>query len=247
VAIDAATPTDRKLPRLPGRRVLVYMLGVLVITFVPAIVIPNFVCREDHELQDLGSVPAFSLVDQDGQVFTDEALRGHPTIVNFIFTRCDTICPITSMKMARLEEKTRDKRGAAIKLLSITVDPEHDTPDKLAAFAERYKANPERWRFVTGKPADIRQVEKVHREAVKAASETVRRLLTESGDAATPATMVAVTETLEALPTSEQPGRLVRPLKPQGFAALAGFAGLAVRPVSQLRPVKSRESPSGLT
>ena len=115
--------------------------------------------------------------------------------------------------------------------------------DRLIETAEALRD--EHRNHLSGKPADIRQAEKVHREAVKAASETVRRLLTESGDAATPATMAAVTETLESLPASESPGRLVRPLKPQGFAALAGFAGLAVRPVSQLRPVKSREGTAG--
>src|SRR5262245_47907014 len=89
---------------------------------------------------------------------------------------------------------------------------------------------------LSGKAADVRQAEKTHREAVRAATETVRRLLAESGDAATPATMTAVTETLEALPTSEAPGRLVKPLKPLGFAALAGLAGLAPRPVSHIKP-----------
>lgn len=149
-----------KKPKLPGTRLLGYMLGVLVICFVPAVVLPNFVCTESgrHQLDDLGTVPAFTLVDQEGKAFTEEALRGHPTIVNFIFTRCDTVCPITSMKMAKLEEKTRDKRGAAIKMLSISVDPDYDTPEKLTAFAARYKANPERWRFLTGKPADIRSL-----------------------------------------------------------------------------------------
>lgn len=115
--------------------------------------------------------------------------------------------------------------------------------DRLIETAEALRE--EHRHHLSGKPADLRQAEKVHREAVKAASDTVRRLLTASGDAATPATMAAVTETLEALPTAEPPGRLVRPLKPQGFAALAGFAGLTVRPVSQLRPVKSRDGADG--
>src|SRR5262245_8305354 len=86
--------------------------------------------------------------------------------------------------------------------------------DRLIEAAEALRA--EHRTHLSGKAADIRQAEKIHREAVKAATETVRRLLTESGDAASPATMTAVTETLEALPASDPPGRLVKPLKPQG-------------------------------
>ena len=142
--------------RFSGPRVLFVMLVILLLAVIPSVFLPTFACREDRKLDDLGAVPAFSFVDETGQVFTEEALRGHPTIVNFIFTRCDTVCPITTMKMQRLEDKSRDKRGLAIKLLSISVDPEHDQPAQLAAFAAKYKADPERWRFVTGKPADIK-------------------------------------------------------------------------------------------
>ena len=141
--------------RFSGPRVLIAMLVILLAAVIPGVFLPTLACREDRKLDDLGTVPAFSLVDETGQPFTEEALRGHPTIVNFIFTRCDTVCPVTSMKMARLEERTRDKRGIAIKLLSISVDPAHDTPAQLAAFAQKYKADPARWRFLTGKPAEI--------------------------------------------------------------------------------------------
>jgi protein SCO1/2 len=142
--------------KLPGPRVLFVMLVILLLAVIPSVFLPTFACREDRKLDDLGTVPAFTFVDETGQVFTEDALRGHPTIVNFIFTRCDTVCPIISMKMQRLEDRSRDKRGIAVKFLSFTVDPENDTPAALAKFAERYKANPERWRFVTGKPAEIR-------------------------------------------------------------------------------------------
>lgn len=142
--------------KLSGKRVLFAMLVILLLAVIPGVFLPTLVCREDRKLDDLGVVPAFSFRDQTGQVFTEEALRGHPTIVNFIFTRCDTVCPITTMKMQRLEDKSRDKRGLAVKLLSISVDPEHDQPAQLAAFAQKYKANPERWRFITGSPADTK-------------------------------------------------------------------------------------------
>ena len=142
--------------KLSGKRVLLAMLAILLLAVIPGVFLPTLACREDRKLDDLGPVPAFTFTDETGQVFTEEALRGHPTIVNFIFTRCDTVCPITSMKMQRLEDKSRDKRGIAIKFLSISVDPTHDGPAQLAAFAAKYKANPERWRFLTGKPEEIK-------------------------------------------------------------------------------------------
>ena len=141
--------------RFSGKRVLLVMLGLIVVAAIPAAVLPALSTRHKApDIDDLGVIAPFHAIDERGQPFTEDALRGHPTIVSFIFTRCDTICPITTMKMARIQEKTFDA-GAKIKLLSISVDPAYDTPDKLAAYAEKYKADPERWRFITGTPGAI--------------------------------------------------------------------------------------------
>ena len=135
---------------VPGRRLLFGLLVVFLVAVVPSIVVPTLMCRPEHKpLPDLGEVPAFTLTDQTGQPFSDEALRGKVSIVSFIFTRCDTICPVISMKMARIQEKTFDL-GRDIKLVSFSVDPNYDTPERLAAYAKKYGADPERWRFVTG-------------------------------------------------------------------------------------------------
>lgn len=106
-------------------------------------------------LDDYGEVPGFALRDQTGGVLTESWLRGHVTVVNFIFTRCDTICPVLSLKMARLDEQTRDL-GDAVHLLSFSVDPAYDQPAVLAEYAGHFAARPERWRFVTGDYAAVR-------------------------------------------------------------------------------------------
>ncbi len=138
-----------------GKKVLLAMLAIVVLGAVPAVVVPILWTRDKAPpLQDLATIPAFTLVDERGQTFTEDALRGHATIVSFIFTRCDTVCPVTSMKMQRIQEKTFGVEK--IKLLSISVDPTYDTPLRLTAFAQKYKAEPARWRFVTG-PADAIQ------------------------------------------------------------------------------------------
>ena len=132
---------------------LVGLLVVFIAAVVPAVVMPTLMCRPaEPVLDDLGAVGAFALTDERGAPFTEAALHGHVTIVSFVFTRCDTICPVTTMKMARLQDKTFDAR-ARIKLASFSVDPAYDTPERLAEFAVRYQADPTRWRLVTG-PVD---------------------------------------------------------------------------------------------
>jgi protein SCO1/2 len=130
------------------------MLAILVVA-VAGIATPSFLFRpKDPELTDLGVVPPFRLTDERGQPFTEAAFARHVTIVSFLFTRCDMICPVTTMKMQRIQEKTFDI-GDRIKLLSFSVDPEYDTPPRLAEYAQRYQADPGRWRFVTGPFADV--------------------------------------------------------------------------------------------
>ena len=137
---------------------LVALLIVFLAAVIPAVVLPTLMCRPaEPVLADLGEVGPFALTDERGQPFGDAALQGHVTIVNFVFTRCDTICPVTTMKMARLQDKTFDA-GAQIKLASFSVDPGYDTPARLTEYAQRYHADPARWRFVTGPVEPVRRL-----------------------------------------------------------------------------------------
>jgi len=73
---------------------------------------------------------------------------------------------------------------------------------------------------ISGRSADVAATEQAHSAAIKAALQSARRHIESAGDKATPATIEAITETLQALPTEDQPGRLTKPLKPMGFGAL---------------------------
>ena len=151
-------PSAARTIGVPGRRLLVGLLIVFVAAVVPAVVAPTLMCRPaDPELADLGAVGPFAFTDERGEPFSDAALRGNVTIVSFLFTRCDSICPVTTMKMARLQDKTFDV-GAQVKLASFSVDPAYDTPPRLAGYAQRYKADPARWRFVTGPVDEMRRL-----------------------------------------------------------------------------------------
>jgi protein SCO1/2 len=99
-----------------------------------------------------GEVPAFHLVDERGGAFTNESMRGHTAVVDFVFTRCPSSCPRLTARMAELQRRLAGD-GSAARLVSFSVDPENDTPPVLAAYAARAGADPARWRFVTG-PAD---------------------------------------------------------------------------------------------
>jgi protein SCO1/2 len=148
----------RSTQGIPGRRLLVALLVILTAAVVPAVVVPTLMCRRpDPVLDDNGPVGTLAMTDERGQPFTDAALRGHVTIVSLVFTRCEGICPVTSMKMERLQEQTFDV-GAKVKLASFSVDPEYDTPARLAEYALRYHADPTRWRFVTGPVADMHRL-----------------------------------------------------------------------------------------
>ena len=142
-------PTDAAAPAgISGRRLLLVCLAIFLVA-AAILSVTLWTRRPDPKLDDYGEVPAFSLTDEQGHVFTQEALRGHVTIVSFIFTRCDNLCPLTSMRMQHIQERTGDA-GDRIKLLSFSVDPRYDTPPRLAAYAQRYTADPTRWHFVTG-------------------------------------------------------------------------------------------------
>jgi len=100
----------------------------------------------------LGTLPAFTLTDQRGQPFGTRDLRGKVWVADFIFTACQEACPLLSEKMAEVGRRARNL-GPDFHLVSISVDPDRDTPERLAAYGARYGANPLAWSFLTG-PAD---------------------------------------------------------------------------------------------
>jgi protein SCO1/2 len=108
--------------------------------------------RPRPSLPVYGHVPAFRLVDQRGEPYTEGAMIGHVSVVDFVFTRCTASCPLLTSHMAELQGRLEHARSGA-RLLSFSVDPEHDTPPVLAAYAARAHADAARWTFVTG-PAD---------------------------------------------------------------------------------------------
>jgi protein SCO1 len=94
-----------------------------------------------------GTVPAFQLVNQNGQPFGSAQLAGKIWIADFIYTTCPGPCPMISSRMSELQ-KPLEKSD--VHLVSFSVDPEKDTPQVLRGYAEKLQADPARWDFLTG-------------------------------------------------------------------------------------------------
>jgi cytochrome oxidase Cu insertion factor (SCO1/SenC/PrrC family) len=99
-------------------------------------------------LQLYGSVPDFSLTERSGEAVGLKNLRGKVWVADFMYTTCTDTCPLQTASLARLQEQFAD--AAEFQLVSFTVDPEHDTPEVLSRYAEKYRADARRWYFLTG-------------------------------------------------------------------------------------------------
>lgn len=92
-------------------------------------------------------VSSFTLTDQTGADFSSDSLIGHVWVANFMFTNCPGPCPRMSSQMHEVQTALA---GQDVKLVSMTVDPDRDTPEKLAKYAAFYSATPGIWYFLTG-------------------------------------------------------------------------------------------------
>jgi cytochrome oxidase Cu insertion factor (SCO1/SenC/PrrC family) len=104
--------------------------------------------RANADLPIYATLPEFQLVERNGSAVSLADLKGKVWVADFVFTHCAGPCPLLSSKMSRLQDAVQDLDG--VQLVSFTVDPERDTPEVLTEYARRYRADPERWLFLTG-------------------------------------------------------------------------------------------------
>ena len=93
-------------------------------------------------------IPGFSLVERSGQRVTLADLMGKVWVATFIYTHCPDTCPFQTAEMAGLQKEFAQAKD--FRLVSITTDPENDTPEVLAKYASQFNADPKRWLFLTG-------------------------------------------------------------------------------------------------
>lgn len=100
-------------------------------------------------------IPEFRLTDQDEKPVTRDVFAGRYSILAFTFTHCPTACPIMHSHLIRLQEELR---GTPVKIVSVSVDPAHDSPAVLKGHALRLGADPARWSFLTGDEEAVRAI-----------------------------------------------------------------------------------------
>jgi cytochrome oxidase Cu insertion factor (SCO1/SenC/PrrC family) len=115
-----------------------------------------------QQLALYGKLPNASLIERSGRKVAFNDLRGQVWVADFIFTRCAGTCQLMTAQMASLQKSLR--RAGNVKLVSISVDPEFDTPQQLSSFADRYQASGEQWLFLTG---GEKQIQRLATEAFK--------------------------------------------------------------------------------
>jgi protein SCO1 len=147
-----AEPWTEPPPYIKFLRKHIWAIGIVFFLLMITIMRPLLV-RRPPPPEIIGEVPAFTLIDQAGERFTrDDLLAADKTwVVGFVFTSCPTTCPAISRAMLMFQEQIdRSKLSDRVELLTVTVDPQTDTPEVLAAYAKDLGVDLDNWRFLTG-------------------------------------------------------------------------------------------------
>ena len=111
-----------------------------------------------EQLPKISPAPDFALISQDGALVKLADFRGKVVAVTFIFTKCTDTCPVLTPMMSFVQDRLGADLGSKIAFVSITVDPERDSPQVLREYGEAFGANFVGWSFLTGSPSDIQDV-----------------------------------------------------------------------------------------
>lgn len=157
------TPTTEHVGVLPpqgGRRAAwtrnpwlwAAVIGVVTVTALRPVMV-----HEPEPPPVISELPQYTLVDEDGRAFGSRDLQGHVYVANFFFGSCRTVCPPLLRATAELQRRLAEAR-LDVRIVSFTVDPEHDDPVRLREIAQEYGADPAIWTFLTGPETEIRHL-----------------------------------------------------------------------------------------
>jgi protein SCO1/2 len=122
------------------------------------LMLPAYAARGDGQLPVIGPAPPFTLTSQDNRPVSLADFHGKVVAVTFIYTGCPDICPLLTQKMVDVQDALGEKFGAKIAFISISFDPERDTPEVLKDYAQFWGIKPEGWSFLTGSLEAVRDV-----------------------------------------------------------------------------------------
>ena len=123
---------------------------------------PSAPATVDHDQKSRQYFTDLEVVTQDGEKvrFYTDVLKDKVVLINFIFTNCGDACPMATHKMTMVRDRLEGSMGNPVFFLSISIDPERDTPAAMKEFARQHKADHEGWLFLTGKPQDLNHIVK---------------------------------------------------------------------------------------
>lgn len=133
------------------------LLGAIAAAVVSGVV---DAAPKPEALPTIGPAPSFSLTAQDERRLSLGDLRGKVVVLTFIYTTCADTCPLLTAKMAGLQPRLGPDFARRVFFVSVTVDPERDTPAILKGYGAAHGARFDGWAFLTGPPAEIREVAK---------------------------------------------------------------------------------------
>lgn len=109
--------------------------------------------QPEPSLEHIKTLPDFQLTERSGKPVRLSDLKGKVWLADFVYTTCEGPCPLISGHLAKLQKTALQNPG--VRFVSITTDPDHDTPEALRSYAERFGASPDQWLFLTGEKAKV--------------------------------------------------------------------------------------------
>jgi protein SCO1/2 len=106
----------------------------------------------------IGAAPDFALISQDGSSVSLKDYRGKVVAIAFIYTTCPDVCPMLTANMVQVQDVLGDQFGHSVAFISITIDPDRDTPAALKAYADTMGAKLQGWAFLTGTSASVSEI-----------------------------------------------------------------------------------------
>jgi protein SCO1 len=121
---------------------------------------PDFSTASVTPGEVLYAVPAFQFTDRTGKRVSRDDLLNKVWVASFVFIRCTGPCPSVTATMARLQDELKLSEQPDLRFVTFTFDPEQDTPEELAKYADRYRANQQQWLFLTGQEEQLHELAK---------------------------------------------------------------------------------------
>ncbi len=112
--------------------------------------------KVEEKLLTIGKAPSFEFINQNNDTITESDYKGKVYLVEFFFTTCPTICPVMNKNMVKIQNHFKNEKNFGI--ASFTINPQHDTPEILKAYADEYGVTNPNWHMLTG---DIDEVYKL--------------------------------------------------------------------------------------